>query len=124
MTDNATRISIELEIDAIEDGKLSLEPGVLARSGESSQAVTIELAQAETGHGFGLSELVTIIISVGVGASSDLVADALRAAIGRVIRRAKGSSATSDGSRQGLTELIESERTAGCLEQMPNKESE
>jgi hypothetical protein len=112
MSDEPDVITIELEVDSIDDGDRSrMRPGVLSRVGEGADAIVIELAQTEVGHGFGLSEVVTIVVSIGVGASSDIVADAIRAAIGKVIRRSKAGSRHSDGSREGLTELIEGERS-------------
>lgn len=103
-------ITIELEIDVGDDGPLRIQPGVPWRSAEDTEAIVVELAETEVGHGFGLSEALTIVVSVGVGTSSQLVADAIRTAIGKVIRRSKTRSRQTDGSREGLTKLIEDER--------------
>jgi len=101
-------MTIELEVDAAGDGMVQLQPGIPWQTAEHPDAVVIELAEAEAGHGFGISEMVTI----AAGASSELVADAIRAAVGKVIRNAKTKSRQySDGSREGLTKLVEGERS-------------
>jgi hypothetical protein len=106
-------ITIELEIDAANAGATELQPGILWKDGEHPDGVVIELVEAEAGHGFGISEMATIVVSISAGASSQLVADAIRAAVGRVIRTAKAKSAArSDGSREGLAKLVEGERAS------------
>jgi hypothetical protein len=96
-------ITIELEIDAANAGATEIRPGILWEDGGHPGGVVIELVEAEAGHGFGISEMATIVVSISAGASSQLVADAIRAAVGRVIRTAKAKSAArSDGSREGL----------------------
>jgi hypothetical protein len=103
-------ITIELEVDAgREDG--SATPGPLWRGGDGDEAIGVDLAAAEAGHGFGLSEVITIVVSVGAGAASDLAADAIRTAVKKVIRRSRAGSRHSDGSREGLTDLVEGERS-------------
>ena len=82
-------ITIELEVDAAGDGTAQLQPGIPWRPAEHTDAVVIELAEAEAGHGFGISEMVTIVVTVAAGASSELAADAIRAAVGKVIRNAR-----------------------------------
>jgi hypothetical protein len=105
-------MTIELEVDAAGDGTAQLKPGMPWWTAEHPDAVVIELAEAEAGHGFGISEMVTIVVTVAAGASSELVADAIRAAVGKVIRNAKTKSRQySDGSREGLTKLVEAERS-------------
>lgn len=112
MVNDVDVISIELEIDASPgDGSPIPRSGRLWHSGDGAETVTVELAQTEVGHGFGLSEVITVVVSVGASASSQLVADAIRAAIKKVIRRSKAGSRHSDGSREGLTELVEGERS-------------
>jgi hypothetical protein len=106
-------ITIELEIDAANGGATELHPGILWQDPENPGGVVIELVEAEAGHGFGISEMVTIVATISAGASSQLVADAIRAGIGKVIRTAKAkSNAHSDGSREGLAKLVEGERAS------------
>jgi hypothetical protein len=105
-------ITIELEIDAAGDEAAQLQPGIPWRPAEHPDAAVIELAATEAGHGFGISEMITIVVTVAAGASSELIADAIRSAVGKVIRNAKTKSRQhSDGSREGLTKLVEAERS-------------
>jgi hypothetical protein len=98
-------IFLELEIDPpLPDGEL-FAAGVWRGDG-----IVIELQQQEDGHGFGFSEVVTVALSIAGGVTSDLAADAVRQAVRKVIRKARGTARRSDGSPEGLRDLIESER--------------
>jgi hypothetical protein len=101
---DAARILLDLELDGPDP--FPAEPGHRWEAG----AVSVELVRTETGHGFGLSECVTVLVSIAAGASSDLAADAVRTAVKRVVRRARTDRRSGDGSREGLTDLIEAER--------------
>jgi hypothetical protein len=70
----------------------------------------IELLKQETGHGFGLAEILTISVSIATGVTSDIAADYIRNGIKAIIRRAKGSESEADGTKESMTELIEHER--------------
>lgn len=119
MTDNTSvRMSVELEIDAFdEDDDLLIGHKVLLQEGHGAERLIVELEGGEPGHGFGLSEVVTIAITIGSGVSSQLAADAVRSGVQRVIRRARVRSLHSDGSREGLAELIETERATQGVEE-------
>jgi hypothetical protein len=68
--------------------------------------------ETEAGHGFGLSEVVTVVVTISTGVASDVVAGALREALGKVIRRAKGKTSRGDGSIEGLSDLVAKERVS------------
>jgi len=104
-------ITLELELDAtrLEQGRTPLDAGTWISVGEA-EGIEISRTLAESGHGFGFTEVVTIAISIGSSVASDLVADAIRKAAGGVIRKARGRRRRSDGSKAGLVELIEDER--------------
>ena len=107
-------ITLEMELDAGPE-----LDAFLARFAEEGwtgvgeqQGISIVLENAEEGLGFGISTAVTIVVSVGLGVASDLVAGAIREATPTVIRRVKASRRRSDGSQEGITELLEEERRA------------
>ncbi|WP_117212641.1 hypothetical protein [Allorhizocola rhizosphaerae] len=104
-------VTLELEVDAtlLEHGNALLDGETWIGSGPM-EGVTISRAGGEAGHGFGFSEVVTVVIAIGSGVASQLIADALRKAASATIRKARGRARQSDGSLAGLTELIESER--------------
>ncbi|MGN2638285.1 hypothetical protein ACTD5D_19240 [Nocardia takedensis] len=74
------------------------------------EAIAITLTGEEDGHGFGVSEIVTIAIAIPVGVATNLVTDAVREAVGRVIRSVTGRTRSGDGSREGLNGVIDSDR--------------
>ena len=73
----------------------------------------IEVLDQESGHGFGLAELVTISISIGSGVASDVAASYVRSGIQAVIRRVKGARGETDGTQSAIAELIDRERQSG-----------
>jgi hypothetical protein len=70
----------------------------------------IEVLNQETGHGFGLAEILTISISIASGVTSEIAADYIRNGVSAIIRRVKGSESEGDGTKESMTELIEHER--------------
>jgi hypothetical protein len=91
--------SIELEIET--DVRMSdldtLAEGYRWDGEGEHEGIAVEVRSLE-GHGFGLTEVLTIVVSVGVGASANLLSDAIKLAVKGVIRRArvKAPSADSD----------------------------
>lgn len=107
--DSSTVFNLEVEVESADEAnldQLSTESGFVYGNQESGQ-VQIRLLSREIGHGFGFSEVITIAISVGAGASSDLVADAIRSGVKGIIRQCKTGSRTSDGSRAEISRLID-----------------
>jgi hypothetical protein len=70
----------------------------------------IEVLEQETGHGFGVADIITISVSIGTGITSDVAADYIRNGIKAIIRRVKGSSSEGDGTKESITAIIERER--------------
>jgi hypothetical protein len=70
----------------------------------------IELLEQETGHGFGLAEILTISVSIASGVASDIAADYIRNGVKAVIRRVRGSASEADGTPESITAVIEHER--------------
>jgi len=70
----------------------------------------IELLEPETGYGFGLAEILTVVVSVGTGVTSDLAAASIRDGIKAVIRRVRGSKGEADGTQESIKKLIDRER--------------
>ncbi|UWZ34543.1 hypothetical protein Drose_25375 [Dactylosporangium roseum] len=103
-------IVLELEVDSTPHAETTLfREGSWVGDGPL-ESITIRLDGREPGHGFGISEIVTIVVSIGASAASDLVADAVRASVGRIIRSVRGRRSVGDGSRDGLEDVIEAER--------------
>jgi hypothetical protein len=103
-------IQIELEIDPLQNG---LPGGALINVNDrlfTENAIVVQVVASEEGHGFGVSEIVTIALAVGTGVTSDVVASSIKAAAKGVIRRARTRKSRSDGSIEGMTDLIERER--------------
>jgi len=63
------------------------------------EGLAIEMGSV-AGHGFGLSEILTIVVSVGVTASADLISEAVRTAVKGVVRRAKPADDGSDSEQE------------------------
>lgn len=76
----------------------------------------IELLEQETGHGFGLAEILTISVSIATSVTSEIAADYIRDGIKAIIRRVKGSESEADGTKEAMTELIEREREVNAPE--------
>lgn len=103
-------MQIELEIDPLQGG---LPGGELINVNDRSfteNGIVVQVVASEEGHGFGVSEIVTIALAVGTGVTSDVVASSIKAAAKGVIRRARSRKSRSDGSVEGMTDLIERER--------------
>ncbi|WP_157979531.1 hypothetical protein [Kribbella monticola] len=71
----------------------------------------LEFRPSDEGRGFGLTEVVDIIVEVGVAVTSTVIADSIRSSIKGVIRRARSRGHRSDGSPEGISELIEKARS-------------
>ena len=97
---------------------LTLDVDMLGAAASEEQAsiitdipgLKIELLKQETGHGFGLAEILTISVSIATGVTSDIAADYIRDGIKAIIRRVKGSESEADGTRESITAVIEHER--------------
>ncbi|WP_109524840.1 MULTISPECIES: hypothetical protein [Nocardia] len=102
--------TLELEIDGAPGAETALfeQRGWVGEG--RFEAISISLDSEEDGHGFGVSEIVTIIVSIPAGVATSLVTDAVRTAVGRVIRSVKGRTRHGEGSREGLNDVIDSER--------------
>jgi hypothetical protein len=101
--------TIVIEVEADVDQRFLQEIGSGALhwvDPEKRDDVELTISPAEEGYGFGLTTLLTVVVSIGIGASSDLAADAVRAAVKGVIRRARRGQDQSDGSPMGLSGLI------------------
>jgi hypothetical protein len=114
---NADRRVPQLEVEVsdrpsplLENGSRSSE--LIDDSGNPSTA-SIKVSDKEDGHGFDITEVVTVVVSVASSAASGLVADAVRTAVGRVIRKVKArrSARTSGGAPEELRDLLDEERT-------------
>lgn len=118
MADPHQQVELELEVEASDSPSPLIDGGtwsaVVTGAGGDSATVSFTLSDTEDGHGFGATEIVTVVVSVASGVASDLIAGALRDAVGRVIRRARArTSATASGGAPGeLADLLEAERAA------------
>lgn len=108
--DEASTIELHLEVDGSANSEPVLSDETWAGSG-SYAGIEIRLIAREEGHGFGLSEFITIAISIASGASSQLVAEAVKEAVSRLIIRVRGRSVEGDGSQEGIAGVVEDERT-------------
>jgi len=61
--------------------------------------IDIEVHPA-VGHGFGLTDLITITVSVGVSATANLITEAIKAAVHGTVRRASVRKNSTDGAGQ------------------------
>lgn len=101
----------ELELGSSDQvRKLVADGGVWVGEGPWKD-IKVEVRSMEQGHSFGLSEVVDVMVSVGAGVSSDLVADAVKKAVGTAIRRVRCGSRRSDGGSTAFTAMIEDERS-------------
>jgi hypothetical protein len=104
------RITLQLDVDT--GGQPIGNIGVGRKTILDEPGLMIELVpDDEAGYGFGLAEVATVAITVGAGVTSELVADSVKAAVKAIIRRARGTSSETDGSKEALTRLIETERS-------------
>jgi len=76
-------IQIELEIDPLQSGLpgealISVNDRSFTESG-----IAVQIVASEEGHGFGVSEIVTIALAIGTGVTSDVVASSIKAAARR-----------------------------------------
>ncbi|MBY8882640.1 hypothetical protein [Actinacidiphila acidipaludis] len=111
MDQSATTVRLELELEGTDAHLLFADGDTWLGSGPYA-GVTVRLLEREEGHGFGLSIVVTVLVSIGVNVASNVVADAVRSAAGRLVIRARGRHGASDGSAEGLEGLVEDERDA------------
>lgn len=71
--------------------------------------INIEVRPTEDGHGFGLTEILEVAITIGTAVSADLIADAIRAAVKGTIRMVRRGDQEEDGTRSGITKIIHQE---------------
>jgi hypothetical protein len=105
-----TSLSMQLEIDPTNPGDPADKLVDVNSPRLSDHGVILRLEGAEEGHGFGVSEVVTIAVTVATGTTSSLAAAAIKEATKGVIRRARTKKHRSDGSDEGIADLIENER--------------
>ncbi|MFF7759001.1 hypothetical protein [Streptomyces griseorubiginosus] len=103
-------VEIELEIDPLVAGTPGRSLVDVDDPSFTDNGIAVKVIAAEEGHGFGVSEIVTIALAIAGSAASDLVASAIKEGTKGVIRRARARTSRSDGSVEGLAELIDSER--------------
>jgi hypothetical protein len=72
--------------------------------------INIDVRPTEEGHGFGLTEILEVGISVGTAVSADLIVDAIRAAVKGTIRRVKRGDHEEDGTKSGIKNVIQEAR--------------
>jgi hypothetical protein len=101
---------MELEVSAAE-GAAPFPATIAAESGDVQKRLLIQI-KPEAGYGFGVVELLTLIVDIGVGVSSDFASDAIRSGIKRVIRRCKVGDDMCDGSQDEIAGLIDRVREA------------
>ncbi|MCX5115403.1 hypothetical protein OOK13_44685 [Streptomyces sp. NBC_00378] len=105
-----TIIELDVEIDPHDSGL----PGSALIDVEghdfTDHGISLKVVAVEEGHGFGVSEIVTIALSIAGGVASDVIASSLKSATRGVIRRVRSRRSRSDGSIEGITELIDRER--------------
>jgi hypothetical protein len=107
---DAQSVTLELEVDGASSNETTLfREGRWVGEG-SFESISVTLGSREEGHGFGLSEVVSVVVVIGVGVASNLAADAVRAAVGRVIHSVRGRRQIGDGSPDGLRGVIEADR--------------
>ena len=78
-----------------------------------SNGVRLQIAPAEEGHGFGLTEVVTIAVTVATNVSSAVIADAVLEATKDRIRRVRAKGKQSDGSKSGVESVVDAVRQEG-----------
>lgn len=103
----ATHIELLLEVDSTDE--LENVYGGLFEFGEGDARFTIRVGDPQPGNGFGLNELLTVALEIGVGVTIEVVAAAITATLKTVIRRVRGKRGESDGSPEGIEALVELE---------------
>lgn len=110
-------LRLEVEVDRADRThddamELSPQPGLVVR-----------VDSVEEGHGFGISDLVVVVVTVSEDVASELVASAIIVAVAGVIRRVRGRAGKSDGSPKELRDLVELERGSDNTEVAAEKKS-
>ncbi|MGW3965742.1 hypothetical protein ACWED2_38390 [Amycolatopsis sp. NPDC005003] len=100
------QFNLILDVDTLSDGTAQNQEKVLVDRPD----LRIEVLDQETGHGFGLAEIVTVTVLIGTNVTSDLAASYIRDGIKAVIRRVKGPNRETDGNQESISKLIEAER--------------
>lgn len=103
-------VTLELEIDPAVPGTpgdqlIDVNSEVL-----SENNIVVHVDKTEDGHGFGVSEIITISVTVAAGTTSSLLASAIKEATRGVVRRVRTRKRRSDGSSEEIAELIDEER--------------
>ncbi|WP_461164462.1 hypothetical protein [Arthrobacter sp. R4-81] len=68
--------------------------------------IMVDVRPTDEGHGFGLTELLEVAITVGATVSADLIADAIRAAVKGTIRRVSRGDQEEDGTKSGIKRIV------------------
>lgn len=106
------QFAIEVEADVKSSAVELLENGVDWYGDEKFKNINIQLRRSEEGRGFGLTEVLTVVVSVGVSVSSDLIDEAIRTAVGGVIRRVRTPHIKCGGSKSDISEVINKVRNS------------
>lgn len=100
-------IVLKLEIDSpIETGQINVGAETTAHG------VSVTVTSRQSGHGFGMSEVIEVLVIVGTGVASDIAAEVLRSCVGTLIRKVQGRGGSSDGSREDIARLLDGERNS------------
>jgi hypothetical protein len=83
-----TNIELELEVDIKPSEADAVAAGYHWKGEGEFEGIEIDFRPPQ-GHGFGLTVLATIAITIGSGVATDLLTDAIKAAILGTVRRAR-----------------------------------
>lgn len=104
---------LTIEADVPNEVLSQIDAGSYTWSGGTDDApIDLTATRSEEGEGFGLAEILTVVLSIGGAAASDLVADAIRSALRGVIRRVRTLDNQSDGSAEEIAKLVDRHRSA------------
>ncbi|WP_134121566.1 hypothetical protein [Kribbella kalugense] len=115
MSDDRQTFTLRLELDSSGQPLLSdtESPAVLVDEPD----LTISLIEdEESGYGFGLGEVVTIVIAVSTGVASDIIADAIKSSVKAIVRRVRGTNEDGSGTDADVARVVESERSISSSE--------
>lgn len=88
-----------LEVEVDEPEEIVLRP-------HERNGIAVEIIPGPTRHGFGISTVVEVGLTLAAGVSANLVAEALREAFGYGIRRVRRNGRTVDGTAQSIEGLV------------------
>lgn len=108
-----SELVLELEVDAQRSSFERYKSGSTADADhtQTDEDIVVVIRSGEQGHGFGLSEVLTISVSAAATVTSKMIVESILQAVGRNIRRAKGKTGRSDGRPDSLASLLDKERS-------------